>query len=124
MTKWLEQVRLQNPEPPGDQLTKPTKAPSVSFVSASGGVFQKNQTHRETNTKPVPAVAGDLETRIRFARSEVELDQAVEEIQAAFEAGHLSQALAERLAALTMDTARLLARGLVNVPASAFLGAL
>lgn len=63
--------------------------------------------------------AGTLEPRIRFARSEGELDALVEEIQAGFEAGRLSQAQAERLGWLVIDTARQLARGLVNVPVGA-----
>lgn len=122
MARWLEQVRHQIPKPPGEEPTKPTKAPSVGFVGPLGGIFQKTQTPSETDAKPASAVAGDLETRIRFAHSEAELDQVVEQIQAEFEAGHLSQVQAERLAGLTLDTARQLARGLVNVPASACLG--
>jgi len=57
-----------------------------------------------------------LEERIRFARGEAELEDLVDEIQAGFEASHLSQEQAERLGALTLDTARQLRRGLVNVP--------
>jgi hypothetical protein len=62
-------------------------------------------------------MAQGLEDRIRFARSETELDQAVEDIQAGFAATHLAHAQAERLARLAMATARQLAQGLVNVPA-------
>ncbi len=112
MARWLEQVRRQIPETQGEALTKPTKAPSVSFVSASGGVFQKNQALGEINAKPAQA----LESLIHFARSEAELDQVAEELQAGFVAGHLSQAQAERVTYLVLDTARQLARGLYNVP--------
>lgn len=65
----------------------------------------------------------DLEDAIRFAGSEDQLEAALERVQAGFEAGNLSQEGAERLAALAADTARQLARGLVNIPASAFLEA-
>lgn len=72
----------------------------------------------------VPAdAAQDLEPRIRFAHSEGELDALVEEIQAGFEAGHLSQDEAERLTYLSIEVARQLECGLANIPASAFLGA-
>ena len=64
-------------------------------------------------------LAGTLESRIRFASSEGALDTLAEQIQAGFEAGHLSQAQAERLTHLVVDTARQLAQGLVNVPAGA-----
>ena len=68
-------------------------------------------------------VAGTLEDHICLAPSEAELARPVKEIQVGFEAGHLSQTQAERLATLAMDTARQLARGLVNVPAAACLEA-
>lgn len=112
MARWLEQVRAQIPESPGGAPTEPTKGASVGFVGSRGGIFRKKQALSETNEKP----AQDLVVAIRFARSEAELDGLVEEIQAEFEASRLSQEQAERLAALTMDTARQLAQGLVNVP--------
>lgn len=59
-------------------------------------------------------MAGTMESRARFARSEPELDALVEEIQAGFEAGRLSQMEAERLTYLVIDTARQLEHGLVN----------
>lgn len=70
----------------------------------------------------VPAdAAKDLEPRIRFSRSEGELGQVVEQIQAGFEIGHLSQAQAERLTYLAISTARQLNAGLVNVPVETLL---
>lgn len=58
----------------------------------------------------------DLEEAVRFARSEDQLEAALERVQGAFEQGTLTGEEAERLATLTMDTARQLARGLVNMP--------
>ena len=58
-----------------------------------------------------------LEERIRFAGSEEELEDLVEEVQAEFEAGRLSQAQADRLTYLVIDIARQLTRGLANMPA-------
>ena len=62
------------------------------------------------------SMANTLEPRILFARTESELEAMVEEIQAGFEAGHLTQARADQLTYLVIDVARQLARGVVNVP--------
>jgi hypothetical protein len=64
--------------------------------------------------QPAQDMAQGLEGRIRFARSETELDQAVEEIQAGFEAAHLAQV--GGLAHLAMNTARQMAGGWCNMP--------
>lgn len=61
-------------------------------------------------------MAGTLEWAIRFARSEPELDRLTMEIQSSFEAGHLTQSQAERLTYLSIEIARQLEHGLVNVP--------
>lgn len=61
-------------------------------------------------------VALALEERIRYARSEDDLDALVEHVQGGFEAGELTQAQAERLAYLVIGIARQLEQGLVNVP--------
>lgn len=68
----------------------------------------------QTTQVPVDE-AGTLEERIRYARTEPELDALVEQIQASFEAGHLTQSQAERLAHLSIEIARQLEAGLVNV---------
>ncbi|MBI2501924.1 MAG: hypothetical protein HYW07_01660 [Candidatus Latescibacteria bacterium] len=68
--------------------------------------------------------AGTLEERARYARSEGELDTIVMEIQAHFAQGQLTQVEAECLAQIVVDTARQLGRGLVNIPAAAFLEAI
>jgi len=57
-----------------------------------------------------------LEERVRFAHSDEELEQLLDEIRAGFEAGRLSQAESERLNWLLRETSRQLRRGLVNVP--------
>lgn len=101
MARYLEALRKKGADTRGMAPTKPTKPGSVSFVSSPSGVVRSKETIRE---------------RIRYAHSEVELDGLVEEIQAGFEAGELTQEEAEDLAWLVMGTARQLAQGLVNVP--------
>ncbi len=61
-------------------------------------------------------VAEDLEVAVRFARSEDQLEAALERIQTGFKSGHLTQAQADQLTYLVIDVARQLARGVVNVP--------
>ena len=106
MARHLEALRQKGTNAKGMPPTKPTKPGSVSFVSSPSLVIALNVTMQES---------------IRYARSEAELDGLVEEIQIEFEAGHLTQAQAERLAHIVVDTARQLEHGLVNIPLSAFL---
>lgn len=70
---------------------------------------------------PIDA-AQALEERIRFTQSEADLDRLAEQIQAHFEAGYLSQPQAEGLTGLSIEMARQLEAGLVNVPVAAFIG--
>lgn len=103
-----DRLRLRGP---ADRLTPELRAEVVAHKTEILAHLRRQQS------------AEVLESRIRFARSEAELDALVEQIQAGFRAGHLSQVQTERLATLAMDTARQLARGLVNVPAAACLEA-
>jgi len=96
MARWLEQLREYFPDTQGNELTKPTIAPSVSFVSAPGDVFQKDRSLEVAGEKP----SQSLEERVRFAHSEEELEQLVDEIQAGYEVGHLAQDQVEHLAVL------------------------
>lgn len=60
-------------------------------------------------------LAGTLESRARYARTEPELERLVEEIQSSFEQGQLTQMEAERLTYLSIEIARQLEAGLTAV---------
>lgn len=94
---------------PADQLTPELRAELAAHKAEILAHLRRQQS------------AEGLETGIRFARSEAELDALVEQIQAAFEQGKLTGEEAEQLAHLAMGTARLLARGFHNVAAEALL---
>ncbi len=94
-----DRLRVRAPEPLPDTLLEELRAHKAEVLA----YLQQR-------------LASSLEPRIRLSRSEAELDALAEEIQTGFKSGHLTQAQAERLTYLMVDTARQMARGMVNVP--------
>ena len=134
MGRWLDQVRVDALKPPGEVPTKPTKGPSVGSVSTLGGDFQKKYAADESpvNTgsgaqePPLPAPiraalpvareAGQeppeaaLRRCIQQACDWQDLEEALGQVQAHFEAGQLSQDQAEGLAAMAGQEAQVLSQ--------------
>lgn len=128
---FLEQLRQATPEVIVEAVQKP---PSQALCDVASPELPATLADVEKPQEPATTLrqallqAQDwqdlepaLEKRIRYARSWDELDAIAEGIQPGFEEGRLTQAQAERLTYLSIETARLLEAGLVNVPAAAFI---
>ena len=129
MGKWLDRLHENSGKRPGEALPKLTKAPFVSFVSDRKGAFQKNRRSDGQSGEPQysgqasptmarlgtdvppqdpPPAAQALRRAIRHARDWHDLEVTLLQVQAAFEAGEVSQEQAEGLAAMAAQEAQVL----------------